>query len=53
MFSNIPNSVPLPSEAEIPVEVGSSLSLVGASPSYLHGLEARTTEAARRSTLNI
>ena len=46
-------TVPLPGEAEIPAEAGSSPSLVGALPSYTHGLEARTTEAARGSTPNI
>ena len=47
------SSVPLPSEAEIPAEAGSSPSLVGASPSESHGLEAHTTEAAHSSTSNI
>ena len=45
--------IPLPGEVEVPVGVGSPLSLAGASPSYLHGLEARTTEAARSSPSSI
>ena len=53
VFSDTSSSVPLSSEAEIPAEAGSSPSLVGASPSDLHSLEARTTEAARTFTPNI
>ena len=53
VYSDTPNSVPLPSEPEVPVEVGSPLSPIGASPSDLHGLEACTTEAARSYTSNI
>ena len=53
MFYDTPSSVPLPGEAEVPAVAGSLLSPVGASPSNLHGLEARTTEVARNSTLNI
>ena len=52
VFSNTPNSVPLPGEAEIPAEAGSAPSPTGASPSDSHDLEARTTEAARSSTPN-
>ena len=44
VLSDTPSSIPLPGEAEVPVE---------ASPSSLHGLEARTSEAARSSTSNI
>ena len=53
VFSDTPNSVPLPDEAEVLAEAGSPPSLAGPSPSDLHGLEARTTEAARSSTSNI
>ena len=53
VLSNTPSSVPLPSEAEVPAETSSPLSPVEASPSVLHGLEARTSEAARSSTSNI
>ena len=53
VFSDTPNSVPLPGEAEVPAEVGSPLSPDGASPFDLHGLEAHTTEAARSFTSNI
>ena len=53
MFSNTPNSVPFPGEAEVPAEAGSPLSPVGALLSDLHGLEARTTEASHSSTSNI
>ena len=35
VFSDTPSSVPLPGEAEIPAEAGSSPSLTGASPSDL------------------
>ena len=53
VFSDTPISAPLPSESEVPTEAGSLLLPVGASSSDLHGLEARTTEVARSSTLNI
>ena len=53
VLSDTPNSAPLPGEAKVLVEAGSSLSPAGASPSDLHGLEARTSEAARSSTSNI
>ena len=53
VFSNTPSSVPLPSEAEIPVKADSSPSPAWASPSDSYGLEARTTEAARSSIPNI
>ena len=53
VFFDTPSSVPLPGEAEVPTEAGSPLFPAGASPSDLHGLEARTTEAARSSTSNI
>ena len=53
VFSDTPSSVPLPGEAKIPAEAGSSPSPTGALPSNKHGLEARTTEAARSSTPNI
>ena len=49
MFSDAPSSVPLPSEPEIkaPAEAGSPTSVAGTSPSNLHGLEVRVTEAAQ------
>ena len=53
VFSDIPSSVPLPSEAETPAEASSSPSPNGALPSDTHDLEARTTEAACSSTPNI
>ena len=53
VLSDTPSSVPLLGEAEIPVEADSSPSPTGALPSNTHNLEARTTEAARRSTPNI
>ena len=53
VFSDAPSSVPLPSKAEAPAEAGSSPSPAGALPSDLHGLEARTTKAARSSPSNI
>ena len=53
VFSDIPSSIPLPGEAEIPAEASSAPSPVGASLSDSHDLEARTTEAARSSTPNI
>ena len=43
------SSVPLPGGVEVPAGAGSPLSPVRASPSDLHGLVARTTEAARSS----
>ena len=53
VLSDTPSPVPLPSEVEVPIEAGSPLSLVGASPSDLHDLEARTSEVVRSSTSNI
>ena len=50
VFFDTPSYVPLPGEAEVPTGDGSPLSSIGASPSDLHGLEARTTEAAHSST---
>ena len=47
------SSAPLPGEAEVPAKAGSLCLSVGALPFHLHGSEARTTEAARNSTLNI
>ena len=48
VFSDAPNSVPLSGEPEIEahVEASSPTSDVGTSPSDLHGLEVRVTEAA-------
>ena len=40
--ADTPSSVPLLGEVEVLTEAGSPLSLVGASPSDLHGLEACT-----------
>ena len=53
VLSDTPSSVPFLSEGEVPTEAGFPLSLIGASPSDLHGLEARTSEAAYSSTFNI
>ena len=53
VLSDTPSSVPFPGEAEVPAKAGSPLSPVGASPSYLHDLKARTCEAAQSSTSNI
>ena len=49
VFPDVPSSVPLPSEAEAPAEVGSPPSPAGALPSNLHDSEAHTTEATRSS----
>ena len=51
--SDTPSSVPLPGDVEAFSEAGSPLSPARASPSDLHDLEARTTEAARSSLSNI
>ena len=53
MSFDIPISVPLPDEFEVLAEAISPLSPAKASPSDLHGLEARTTEVAYRSPSNI
>ena len=53
VYSDTPSSVPLPGEPEVPAKAGSPLSPARASPSDLHNLEARTTEATRSSTSNI
>ena len=55
VFSDAPSSVPLPGEPEIedPTGVGSPTSVVGTSPSDLHGLEVRVTEAAQSPVLDI
>ena len=53
VFSNTLSSTPPPGEAKVSVEAGSFLSPARASPSDLHGLEARTAEAARNPTSNI
>ena len=53
VLSDTPSSVPLPSEAEGPIEASSSPSPAGALPSDLHGSEDRTTEAAHSSLSNI
>ena len=53
VFSDTPISTPLPGEVEVPSEAGFPFSLAGVSPFDLHGLEARTTEAARNPTSNI
>ena len=47
------SSAPLPGESEVPAKAGSLRLSVGALPFDLHGSEARTTEAARNSALNI
>ena len=51
--SDTSSSAPLPGEVEVPAGAGSPLPPAGASPFNLHGLEARTTEAARSSPSNI
>ena len=55
MFSDTLSSVPLSSEPEIEahVEASSPTSVVGTSPSDLHGLEVRVTEAAQSPILDI
>ena len=55
VFSDAPSSVSLPGEPEIeaPVEVGSPTLVVGTSPSDLHGLEIRVTEAAQSPASDI
>ena len=53
VLSDTPSSVPLPSEAKVPIEASSPLSPAEDSPSDLHGLETHTSEAARCSTSNI
>ena len=53
VFSDTPSSAPLPGEVEVLAEAGFPLLLAGASPSDLHNLEARTTEASRSSTSSI
>ena len=53
VFFDTLSSIPLLGEAKVRAKAGSPPSLVGASPSDLHGLEALTTEAARSSTSNI
>ena len=53
VLSDTLSSVPFPSEVKVPIKAGSPVSPPGASPSNLHGLEARTSEAARSSTSNI
>ena len=53
VYCDTPSSVPLLGELEVPAKVGSSLLLVGASPSDLYGLEAHTTVADRSSASNI
>ena len=48
VFLDAPSSAPLPGEPKIEalVEAGSPTSVTGTSPSDLHGLEVRVTEAA-------
>ena len=53
VFYDTPSSVPLPGEAEVSAEASSLLSPAGASLFDLHGSEARTSEAAHSSILNI
>ena len=53
VFSDTPSFVPILSEVVVPTEAGSPPLPDRASPFDLHGLEARTTEAARSSTSNI
>ena len=51
--SDTPSLVPLPGEVKVPTGASSPLPPVEASPSNLHGLEARTTEATCSSPSNI
>ena len=55
VFSDALSFVPLPGEPEIeaPTEDCSPTSVVGTSPSNLHGLEVRVTEAAQSPTSDI
>ena len=55
VFLDAPSSVPLPGEPEIeaPAKAGSPTLVVGTSPSDLHGLEVRVTEAAHSPASNI
>ena len=55
VFSDAPSSIPLPGGPEIvaPTEVGSPTSVAGISPSNLHGLEVRATEATQSSASDI
>ena len=55
VFSDAPNSSPLPGEPEIeaPAETDSPTSIDGISPSYLHGYEVRITEAAQSPASDI
>ena len=55
VFSDAPSSVPLPGEPKIqaPAEAGSLTSIVGTSPSDLHGLEVWVTEAAQSPSSDI
>ena len=55
VFSDVPYSVPFPGEPEIeaPTEACSPTLVVGTSPSDLHGLEVRVTEAAQSPASDI
>ena len=53
VFSDVPYYVPFPSEPKIKAEACSPTSVVGTSPSDLHGLEVRVTEAAQSPTSDI
>ena len=55
VFSDAPGSVPLPSELEFedPVEAGSPTSVVGTSPSDLHGMEVWVIEVAQSPASDI
>ena len=55
VFSDAPSSVPFLGEPKIEafVEAGSPTLIVGTSPSDLHGLEVRVTEAAQSPASNI
>ena len=55
VFSDAPSSVPLPGKPEIEasIEVGSPTSVAGTSPSNLHGLEVRVSEAAQSPASDI
>ena len=55
VFSDTPSSVPLPGDPEIEasVEAGSPTSVTRTSPSDLHSLEVRVTEATQSLALDI
>ena len=55
VFLDVPCSIPFPGEPEIeaPTDACSPTSVIGTSPSDLHGLEVRVTEAAQSPASDI